>query len=60
MVKKTVVGAGAATKLQVQQMTARLLRLSTPPSPDDAADGVAVALTHCMRAARTFRRAVVA
>ncbi len=60
MVKKTVVGAGAATKQQVQRMTARLLRLSAVPSPDDAADGVAIALTHCMRAARTFRRAVVA
>jgi crossover junction endodeoxyribonuclease RuvC len=60
MVKKTVVGAGAATKRQVQRMTAQLLRLRAPPTPDDAADGVAVALTHCMRAARTFRRAVVA
>ena len=59
MIKKTVVGAGAATKLQVQVMTARLLRLRTPPSPDDAADGVAVALTHCMRGARRFRRAAV-
>jgi len=57
MVKKTVVGAGAATKLQVQAMTARRLRLRTPPTPDDAADGVAVALTHCMRGARSFRRA---
>ena len=60
MVKKTVVGAGAATKQQVQRMTARLLRLSAVPTPDDAADGVAIALTHCMRAGRTFRRAVVA
>jgi crossover junction endodeoxyribonuclease RuvC len=59
LVKKTVVGAGAATKVQVQKMTARLLRLATPPSPDDAADGVAIALTHCMRGARTFRRAAV-
>jgi crossover junction endodeoxyribonuclease RuvC len=57
MVKKTVVGAGAATKQQVQRMTARLLRLSAPPAPDDAADGVAVALTHCMLTGRTFRRA---
>jgi crossover junction endodeoxyribonuclease RuvC len=59
MVKKTVVGVGAATKLQVQMMTARLLRLRTPPAPNDAADGVAIALTHCMRGARRFRRAVV-
>ena len=60
MVKKTVVGAGAATKQQVQRMTAQLLRLRAVPAPDDAADGVAVALTHCMRSARRFRRAVVA
>jgi crossover junction endodeoxyribonuclease RuvC len=60
MVKKTVVGAGAATKQQVQRMTARLLRLSTVPTPHDAADGVAIALTHCMLTGRTFRRAVVA
>jgi crossover junction endodeoxyribonuclease RuvC len=60
MVKRTVVGAGAATKIQVQRMTAKLLRLSSPPAPDDAADGVAVALTHGMRSARRFRRAVIA
>jgi crossover junction endodeoxyribonuclease RuvC len=59
MVKKAVVGVGAATKHQVQLMTARLLRLRTPPTPDDAADGVAIALTHCMRGARRFRRAAV-
>ncbi len=59
LVKKTVVGAGAATKVQVQRMTARLLRLAAPPAPADAADGVAIALTHCMRSARQFRRAVV-
>ena len=59
MVKKTVVGVGAATKRQVQLMTARLLRLRTPPTPNDAADGVAIALTHCMRGARRFRRAAV-
>ncbi|MBI1722927.1 MAG: crossover junction endodeoxyribonuclease RuvC [Gemmatimonadetes bacterium] len=59
VIKKAVVGAGAATKAQVQRMTAQLLRLKTPPSPSDAADGVAVALTHCLRAGRRFRRAVV-
>jgi crossover junction endodeoxyribonuclease RuvC len=57
-VKAAVVGRGAATKLQIQQMVARLLRLKSPPTPADAADGVAVALTHCLRT-RTLRRAVV-
>jgi crossover junction endodeoxyribonuclease RuvC len=59
LVKQTVVGTGAATKRQVQRMTARLLRLASPPSPADAADGVAIALTHCLRGTRRFRRAAV-
>lgn len=48
-VKSAVVGHGRATKEQVQYMVQRLLRLREPPKPDDAADGVAVALCHCMR-----------
>jgi crossover junction endodeoxyribonuclease RuvC len=59
LIKKAVTGAGAATKPQVQLMLARLLRLRTPPAPSDAADGVAVALTHAMRAGRVLRRAAV-
>ncbi|HEX2165673.1 MAG TPA: crossover junction endodeoxyribonuclease RuvC [Longimicrobiales bacterium] len=46
-VKNAVVGTGRATKEQVQFMVQRALRLRTPPSPADAADGVAVALCHC-------------
>jgi crossover junction endodeoxyribonuclease RuvC len=57
-VKAAVTGVGAATKVQMQLMVARLLRLKTPPEPADAADGVAIALTHCLRR-RTLRRAVV-
>ena len=49
MVKKTVVGTGRAAKGQVGYMVAQLLRLAAPPSPADAADGVAVALTHLLR-----------
>jgi crossover junction endodeoxyribonuclease RuvC len=49
MVKKTVVGRGAALKPQVGYMVAQLLRLRTPPTPHDAADGVALALTHVIR-----------
>lgn len=48
-VKSAVVGTGTATKEQVQYMVQRLLRLQAPPRPDDAADGVAVALCHCFR-----------
>jgi crossover junction endodeoxyribonuclease RuvC len=49
-VKKTIVGRGAALKPQVGYMVAQLLRLKSPPTPSDAADGVAVALTHLMLA----------
>lgn len=50
-IKKAICGTGAATKEQVQFMVARLLRLSAPPTPADAADGVAAALT-CLMTAR--------
>ena len=50
LVKKAVVGTGAALKPQVAYMVAQILRLRTPPEPADAADGVAVALTHVLRA----------
>lgn len=46
-VKSAIVGTGRATKEQVQFMVQRLLRLKEPPRPADAADAVAVALTHC-------------
>ena len=52
VIKKTVVGNGAATKTQVQFMVTRLLRLKSAPSPVDAADGVAAALT-CIMSSRT-------
>ncbi len=47
-IKKAVVGNGNATKDQVAFMVQQQLRLKTPPSPSDAADGVAAALCHCM------------
>jgi crossover junction endodeoxyribonuclease RuvC len=52
LIKKTIVGRGAALKPQVGYMVAQLLRLKSPPTPEDAADGVAVALTHLMIASR--------
>jgi crossover junction endodeoxyribonuclease RuvC len=51
-VKKAVVGRGGAGKAQVGYMVAQLLRLKAPPAPADAADGVAVALTHLLLARR--------
>jgi crossover junction endodeoxyribonuclease RuvC len=54
LIKKTIVGRGAALKPQVSYMVAQLLRLKTPPSPEDAADGIAVALTHLMISSRRF------
>lgn len=47
-VKKSVVGVGAAAKPQVAYMVQRLLNLKLPPSPSDAADGIAVALTYLL------------
>lgn len=45
-IKSAVTGDGSANKEQVQQMVARLLRLSDAPKPADAADGLAIALCH--------------
>ncbi|HXG71678.1 MAG TPA: crossover junction endodeoxyribonuclease RuvC [Gemmatimonadaceae bacterium] len=47
-IKKAVAGTGAATKVQVQFMVARLLRLKSAPQPSDAADGVAAALAFAL------------
>jgi crossover junction endodeoxyribonuclease RuvC len=44
-VKQSVVGNGAADKLQVQHMVKTLLRLAAAPQ-EDAADALAVALCH--------------
>jgi len=52
MIKKAVTGRGAALKPQVGFMVARLLQLAESPRPADAADGVAVALTHLLVARR--------
>ena len=45
-IKSSVVGYGLAQKEQVQFMVARLLGLSEPPQPADAADALAVAICH--------------
>lgn len=45
-IKEAVSGYGNATKQQVQYMVQNMLDLDEIPRPDDAADGLAVALTH--------------
>ena len=45
-VKQAVAGYGRAEKRQVMDMTKRLLHLEKIPRPDDAADGLALALCH--------------
>lgn len=45
-IKQAVVGYGRAEKGQVQQMVKMLLNMKEIPKPDDAADGIAVAITH--------------
>ena len=45
-VKLAVAGYGAAPKDQVQRMVQSLLRLAEVPRPPDAADALALALTH--------------
>ncbi len=44
-VKIAVSGSGNAEKMQIQRMVQRLLNLSELPRPDDAADGLAIAIT---------------
>ena len=45
-VKQAVVGYGSAGKLQVMDMTRRLLHMEKVARPDDAADAIAIALCH--------------
>jgi crossover junction endodeoxyribonuclease RuvC len=45
-IKKAVCGSGAAGKDQVQRMVGTLLGLAEPPTPDHAADALAVAICH--------------
>jgi len=45
-VKQAVAGYGGADKRQVQEMVRALLQLDAIPKPDDAADALAVAITH--------------
>jgi len=49
-IKSAITGDGSASKSQIQEMVARLLKLADLPKPADAADALAIALCH-LRAA---------
>jgi crossover junction endodeoxyribonuclease RuvC len=48
-VKAAVTGSGRADKNQVTAMVTRLLRITDPPRPADAADALALAICHIWR-----------
>jgi len=45
-IKKAITTYGRADKLQMQKMVQKLLNLKEMPTPDDAADAVAISLCH--------------
>jgi crossover junction endodeoxyribonuclease RuvC len=45
-IKQAITGSGRADKVQMQEMIKRLLHLDEIPKPDDAADGLSIALCH--------------
>jgi len=49
-VKQSLSGWGRADKNEMKQMVAMALDLPKPPSPDDAADALAIALCHLYQA----------
>lgn len=59
-VKQSVVGYGRAEKKQVITMVTMLLGLEKPPSPDDTADALAIAICHahsgCSRLANYYNK----
>lgn len=56
-VKAAVTGSGRADKDQVAAMVTRILHLSAPPRPADAADALALAVCHLWRAPGPARAA---
>ena len=52
-IKQAVAGYGSAGKRQMQEMVRVLLGLESIPKPDDAADALAVAITH-LHSSRTL------
>jgi len=54
-VKLSVTGSGRADKDAMMRLVAQQFKLATPPKPADAADALAIALTHLARARRDER-----
>ena len=54
-VKTAVTGYGKATKLQVMEMTKRLLNLQKTPKFDDTTDALAIAICHIQARGSAFR-----
>jgi crossover junction endodeoxyribonuclease RuvC len=54
-VKAAGSGSGRADKAQVGAMVTRILRLDAPPKPADAADALALAITHIWRGSAQAR-----
>src|ERR1700729_1002609 len=59
-VKAAVTGNGRADKAQVAAMVTRLLRVTDPPRPADAADALALAICHIWRGGGTGLRLAAA
>ena len=52
LVKRALIGSGAARKDQVNQMVTQLLGLRRRPQPNDVSDALALALAFCNRSYR--------
>lgn len=52
--KKALTGNGNASKYQVQGMAQRVLNLTSPPTPEDAADALCLAICHAQRKNNKF------
>jgi crossover junction endodeoxyribonuclease RuvC len=55
LVKRALVGSGAARKEQVKSMVVQLLGLTTRPEPDDVSDALALAIAWALRASNGLR-----
>ena len=52
LVKRALVGSGAARKEQVKKMVVQMLGLRKLPNPDDVSDALALAIAYALRAGK--------